>query len=55
MKCFKRMQELEKGTNKLFRLVFERLETVDGEILEIKKDAPLLPLRRKRIGLKAKD
>lgn len=29
-----RMQELEKGTNKIFRLVFERLDIVDEEIVE---------------------
>lgn len=51
----KRMHELEKGTNKLFRLVFERLDTLDSEILEIKRDAPLLPSTRKKIGLKEKD
>lgn len=48
----KRMHELEKGTNKVFRLVFERLDTVDEEILELKRDKPLLPAKRKKIGLK---
>lgn len=48
----KRMQELEKGTNKVFRLVFERLDAVDEEILELKSEKPLLPTKRKRIGLK---
>lgn len=48
----KRMQELEKGTNKIFRLVFERLDTVDEEILVLKREKPLLPAKRKKIGLK---
>lgn len=48
----KRMQELEKGTNKVFRLVFERLDLVDEEILELKSEKPVLPAKRKKIGLK---
>lgn len=48
----KRMQELEKGTNKIFRLVFERLDTVDEEIVELKREKPALPTKRKKIGLK---
>jgi hypothetical protein len=48
----KRMQELEKGTNKVFGLVFERLDTLDEEILELKSDKPLFPTKRKKIGLK---
>lgn len=50
----KRMRELEKGTNKLFRLVFDRLDTVDSEILEIKRETPLLHTKRKKIGLNSK-
>jgi hypothetical protein len=48
----KRMHELEKGTNKVFRLVFERLDTLDEEILELKREKPLFPTKRKKIGLK---
>ena len=48
----KRMQELEKGTNKVFQLVLERLDAVDEEILELKGERPLLPAKRKKIGLK---
>lgn len=51
----KRMHELEKGTNKLFRLVFERLDTVDTELQELKIEVPPLPKKRKKIGLKTKD
>jgi len=40
-----RMGKLEKGTDKLFRVVFERLDKLEN-------DAPVLPKRRKRIGLK---
>ncbi|RLA64182.1 MAG: ORF6N domain-containing protein [Epsilonproteobacteria bacterium] len=40
-----RMQKLEKGTDKLFRIVFERLDNLEIE-------APTLPRKRKRIGLK---
>jgi hypothetical protein len=41
-----RVSNLEKGTNKLFRIVFERLDHVD-EVLK-----PKLHTNRKRIGLK---
>lgn len=47
----KRMQELEKGTDKLFRLVFDRLDSIDGEILELRRETPSLPTKRKKIGL----
>lgn len=40
-----RMEQLEKGTDKLFRIVFERLDNVE-------KKVPLLPQDRKKIGLK---
>jgi phage regulator Rha-like protein len=40
-----RLQKLEKGTDKLFRIVFERLDTLDTEV-------PTLPKKRRRIGLK---
>lgn len=38
--------------NKMFRIVFDKLEEMDEEISEIKKASPTLPLKRKRIGLK---
>ncbi len=40
-----RVGKLEKGTDKLFRVVFERLDNVEQNI-------PLLPKDRKKIGLK---
>lgn len=40
-----RIGALEKGTDKLFRVVFERLDKID-------KNIPLLPSDRKKIGLK---
>jgi hypothetical protein len=48
----KRMQELEKGTIKVFRRVFERLDNVDDEIRTLKREAPVLPVKRKKIGIK---
>lgn len=48
----KRMQELEKGTIKVFRRVFDRLDNVDEEIRILKREKPLLPAKRKKIGLK---
>lgn len=42
-----RLDTIEKGTNKLFRVVFERLDRLEGE-------TPNLPVKRKRIGLKEK-
>lgn len=47
-----RMQELEKGTIKVFRRVFERLDNVDEEIQTLKREKPLLPAKRKKIGFK---
>lgn len=40
-----RLHKLEKGTDKLFRIVFERLDNLEA-------NTPLLPKKRKRIGLK---
>jgi len=40
-----RIGKLEKGTDKLFRVVFERLDKLEN-------DAPVLSKKRKRIGLK---
>ena len=40
-----RIEQIEKGTEKLFRIVFERLDNVENKI-------PLLPKDRNKIGLK---
>ena len=40
-----RMHKLEKGTDRLFRIVFERLDKIEAE-------APILPSKREKIGLK---
>jgi len=40
-----KLEQLEKGSDKLFRIVFERLNNVE-------KKVPLLPKDRKKIGLK---
>ncbi len=40
-----RVGKLEKGTDELFRIVFERLDSVEMNI-------PLMPKERKKIGLK---
>lgn len=39
-----KIDELEKGSNKLFQIVFERLERLEA-------DTPLLPTKRRKIGL----
>ena len=40
-----RLHKLEKGTDKLFRVVFERLDQIEAK-------TPILPKKRKKIGLK---
>ncbi|MDC0255565.1 ORF6N domain-containing protein [Bacteriovoracales bacterium] len=40
-----KLEQLEKGSDKLFRIVFERLDNVE-------KNVPLLPRDRSKIGLK---
>ena len=40
-----RLRTLEKGTDKLFRVVFERLDTLESK-------TPSLPKKRRRIGIK---
>ncbi len=39
-----RVGEIEKGTDKLFRIVFERLNTLE-------RNSPILPEKRKKIGI----
>lgn len=41
-----RIDKLEVGTNKVFQVVFERLDTVEDALI------PKLPAHRKKIGLK---
>lgn len=43
-----RLSKLERGTDQLFRIVFERLDALDGQV-------PSLPAKRKKIGLKSND
>lgn len=43
-----RMSKLEDGTNKLFKIVFERLDAIEDE-------TPILNPNRKKIGLKPKN
>jgi hypothetical protein len=43
-----RITKLEDGTNKLFKVVFERLDAVEDE-------TPILKPNRKKIGLKSKN
>ncbi len=43
-----RVSKLEEGTNKLFKIVFERLDAVEAE-------TPILKPNRKKIGLKSKN
>ena len=40
-----RLTRLEKGTDKLFRAVFQRLDTLE-------RNTPLLPLKRRKIGIR---
>lgn len=43
-----KMKQLEQGTNKLFKVVFERLDTIEDA-------TPALKPSRKKIGIKVKD
>lgn len=43
-----KLAELEKVTNKLFSIVFDRLDNLEA-------DLPILPLKRKKINLKEND
>lgn len=47
-----RMQELEKNSDYLFKIVFDHLEVMDKDIAKLKNELPSLPPKRKRIGLK---
>jgi hypothetical protein len=48
----KELDRLEKGTNNFIKIVFERLDNVDEEISQLKREVPTLPHKRKKIGLK---
>ena len=48
----KRITELQKETNELFEVVFDRLDEVDLKISKLRRELPTLSPRRKRIGLK---
>lgn len=46
------LEKLNKGTNRFFKIVFERLDQVDDEISQLKKEIPALHPKRKKIGLR---
>lgn len=48
----KRITELQKETNQLFEIVFDRLDEVDLKISKLKRELPGLSPKRRRIGLK---
>ncbi len=48
----KRIKELEKGVDQIFKVVFDRLDEVDESITQLKRELPSLAPKRKRIGLK---
>lgn len=49
----KRVDKLEKDTNQLFRIVFQKLDHVDNKLHEYEKAVtPKLPRNRKKIALK---
>lgn len=43
------LANLKKGTSSMFKVVFERMDSIEDMI------APILPNNRKKIGLKTKD
>jgi hypothetical protein len=47
-----RIQELEKNSDQLFKIVFDHLEVMNQEISKLRNELPSLPDKRKRIGLK---
>jgi hypothetical protein len=49
----KRISELQKGTDQLFRVVFDRLDGMETDISRLKRELPGLSKKRKRIGLKS--
>ena len=46
------LEKLDKGTNRFFKIVFERLDQVDDEISQLKREIPALHPKRKKIGLR---
>jgi hypothetical protein len=47
----KKMHELEKGTYHVFRLVFERLDNVEKDVSKLKRETPILPPNRTKVGI----
>ncbi|HXH73539.1 MAG TPA: ORF6N domain-containing protein [Bacteriovoracaceae bacterium] len=48
----KRVDKLEKGTNQIFKIVFEKLDHVDNKLTDYEEAlTPKLPRNRKKIGL----
>lgn len=47
-----KLREIEHHSNKVFGIVFERLDSIDHEISELKTERPSLSPKRKKIGLK---
>ena len=43
-----KVSKMQEGTNKLFKIVFERLDTMDEDILELKNEKALLPSRGRK-------
>jgi hypothetical protein len=48
----KRISELQKETDQLFEVVFDRLDEADLKISKLNRELPTLSPKRKRIGLK---
>ena len=46
-----KLKSVEKGANRLFRIIFDRLGSVEKDVQILKIEIPSLPLRRKKIGL----
>lgn len=46
-----KIMKLEKGTNALFKIVLERIENVEEDVITLKNEVPTLSSKRKRIGL----
>jgi hypothetical protein len=48
----KRIDQIEKGTGQMFKVVFERLDSIDERVDELHKTKPSLSPVRKKIGFK---
>ena len=47
-----RIKELERETDQIFKVVFDRLVEVDNKLSKLNRELPALSPKRKRIGLK---